>query len=95
MSKNFIQTIAIILGIFIVIAFTALIYGVYMKITTSTNNITEAIKFFSADLAEGERIKDIQVLDDDRLLILIEKNQNIKGAIYNISKNSIIRTIDK
>ena len=45
--------------------------------------------------AEDERIKDIQVLDDDRLLILIEKNQNIKGAIYNINKNSIIRTIDK
>ena len=66
-----------------------------MKITTSANNITEAIKFFSADLAEDERIKDIQVLDDDRLLILIEKNQNIKGAIYNINKNSIIRTIDK
>ena len=48
-----------------------------------------------SDLAEDERIKDIQVLDDDRLLILIEKNQNIKGAIYNINKNSIIRTIDK
>ena len=66
-----------------------------MKITTSANNITEAIKFFSADLAVDERIKDIQVLDDERLLILIEKNQNIKGAIYNINKNSIIRTIDK
>ena len=38
-----------------------------MKITTSANNITEAIKFFSADLAEDERIKQerVDVLMDD------------------------------
>ena len=66
-----------------------------MKITTSANNITETINIFSADLAEDERIEGIQVLDDNRLLILIEKNQNIKGLIYNINKNSIIRTIDR
>ena len=66
-----------------------------MKITTSANNITETINIFSADLAEDERIEDIQILNDNRLLILIEKNQNIKGLIYNINKNSIIRTIDR
>ena len=66
-----------------------------MKTTTSANNITEAINIFSADLAGDERIKDIRVLDDDRLLILIEKNQNTKGAIYSINKNAIIRKIDR
>ena len=95
MSKNIIQSIVVILGILIIIAFLALIYGMYLKISTTGENLLDSAIIFSSQLDDDEKIKNIEVLDKSKLLILIEKNDMIKGAIYDIENNQIIRFIDR
>ena len=95
MSKNIIQSIVIILGILIILAFLALIYGMYLKISTTGTNLLDSTIIFSSQLDSDEKIKNIEVLDKNKLLILIESNERIKGAIYDVDNNQIIRFIDR
>jgi len=95
MSKNIIQSIVIILGILIVFAFLALIYGMYLKISESTDILIKNPDFFSSNLSKGEKIMNIEVIDKDHILILINKGNDVKAAIYDIKKNKIIRIIDR
>ncbi|HIA60175.1 MAG: hypothetical protein MK015_03725 [Alphaproteobacteria bacterium] len=95
MSKNFIQFVVIILGVFIIIAFLAIIYGMYLKISKSSNNLINTPYIFSTKLNNNEKILNIEVIDKNKLLILIESADNIKGAIYDIENNEIIRFIER
>ena len=95
MSKNLIQFVVIILGVFIIIAFLAIIYGMYLKISTSSNNLINTPYIFSTKLNNNEKILNIEVIDKNKLLILIESADNIKGAIYDIENNKIIRFIER
>lgn len=95
MSKKFIQFVVIILGVFIIIAFLAIIYGMYLKISKSSNNLINTPYIFSTKLNNNEKILNIEVIDKNKLLILIESTDNIKGAIYDIENNKIIRFIER
>lgn len=95
MSKNFIQFVVIILGVFIIIAFLAIIYGMYLKISKSSNNLINTPYIFSTKLNNNEKILNIEVIDKNKLLILIESADNIKGAIYDIENNKIISYIER
>ena len=95
MSKTFIQFVVIILGVFIIIAFLAIIYGMYLKISTSSSNLINTPNIFSAKLNNNEKIINIEVIDKNKLLVLIESADNIKGAIYDIENNKIIRFIER
>ena len=95
MSKIIIQSIVIILGILIILAFLAIIYGMYLKISTTGNNLLNSPIIFSSQLDDNEKIKNIEVLDKNKLLILIESNDRIKAAIYDIDNNQIFRFIDR
>ena len=67
----------------------------YLKISITGKNISNTADIFSSQLSDNEKIKDIEVLDKNKLLILIEKNKMIKGAIYDVKNNQIIRFIDR
>jgi len=95
MTKNITQSIVIILGILIIIAFLAIIYGMYLKISIPSKNLINSTIIFSSKLTDGEKIKNIEVLDKDKLLILIETNDKVKSAIYDVNKNQIIRIIER
>ncbi|MDC0192644.1 hypothetical protein OAJ89_04940 [Alphaproteobacteria bacterium] len=95
MSKKIISSIVLILGLLIIIAFLVLLYGMYLKISTNGQNISDSSIIFSSNLVKDERIKNIEVIDKKRLLILIEKNNQIRGAIYDSEKNQIIRIIER
>jgi len=95
MSKTFIQFVVIILGVFIIIAFLAIIYGMYLKISTSSSNLINTPNIFSAKLNNNEKIINIEVIDKNKLLVLIESTDNIKGAIYDIETNKIISLIER
>ena len=95
MSKNIIQSIVIILGILIIFAFLAIIYGMYSKLSTSVENFSDSKIIFSSNLRNQEKIKNIEVLDKNNLLILIEGDNVIRGAIYDIQNNQIIRFIER
>ena len=95
MSKKIISSIVLILGLLIIIAFLALLYGMYLKISTNGQNINDSSVIFSSNLAKDEYIKNIEVIDKKRLLILIEKNNQIRGVIYDSDQNQIIRIIER
>ena len=83
------------MGILIILALLALIYGMYLKISTTGTNLLDSAIIFSSQLDSDEKIKNIEVLDKNKLLILIESNERIKGAIYDVDNNQIIRFIDR
>ena len=65
----------------------------YLKI--SSNNLINTPYIFSTKLNNNEKILNIEVIDKNKLLILIESADNIKGAIYDIENNKIIRFIER
>ena len=67
----------------------------YLKISTSSNNLIITPYIFSTKLNNNEKILNIEVIDKNKLLILIESADNIKGAIYDIENNKIIRFIER
>ena len=78
----------------IILAFIALIYGMYLKISTSSEKLSNKTNIFSIQLPENEKIKNIEVIDKDKLLVIIESSDSIKGAIYDIKNNKIISYIE-
>ena len=52
-------------------------------------------KKISLNLVDGEEIIDIEVIDENRLLIIIESSGNFKGVVYNINQNRILNIIEK
>ena len=67
----------------------------YLKISKSSNNLINTSYIFSTKLNNNEKILNIEVIDKNKLLILIESADNIKGAIYDIENNIIIRFIER
>ena len=47
------------------------------------------------NLSDKEEIIDIEIIDENRLLITINSSDNLKGMIYNIKRNKIIKIIEK
>ena len=95
MSKKILQFIVILLAILIVISFVGLIVGMYLKIAGNQNNSQHDIKDFSLDLANNEKIIDIEVLNKNQLLIIITNSVNTSGIVYDTKKNNIISTIKR
>ena len=95
MSKKFIQYIVIFLGILIIFSFIALIYGMYLKISTNSRNVSYDLITNSLNLSNNEKILDIEVIDENNLLIKIESSNKLKGAIYSIDQKKILEFIDK
>ena len=67
----------------------------YLKISTSSQNIENSPVYYSLKLKEDEKIKNIEVLDKNRILVVIENSDNIKGVLYNINTNKVISFIEK
>jgi len=67
----------------------------YLKISKSSNNLINTPYIFSTKLNNNEKILNIEVINKNKLLILIESADNIKGAIYDIENNKIIRFIER
>ena len=63
--------------------------------SVSRVNITDKTINFSNQLIDEEKIKNIEVINKNMLLIIIEENQEIKGIIYDIKANKINRIIAK
>ena len=95
MSKKILQFVVILLGILIIFAFIALIYGMFSKILTNSKDITLDQKITSLNLNDKEEIIGIEVIDENRLLIIVYGSDSIKGMIYNIKQNKILKIIQK
>ena len=67
----------------------------YSKFSANTNDMTTDPKKISLNLVDGEEIIDIEVIDENRVLIIIESSGNFKGVVYNINQNRILNIIEK
>ena len=67
----------------------------YLKISTSSSNLINTPDIFSVKLNNNEKIINIEVIDKNKLLVLIESADNIKGAIYDIKSNKIISFVER
>ena len=95
MSKKILQSVVILLGILIIFSFIALIYGMYSKISTNSKDMTLDFRNISLNLTNKEEIIEIEVIDENRLLITINSSDNLKGVIYHIKQNKILKIIEK
>ena len=85
----------VFLGILIIFAFFALIYGMYLKISTNSENMILNPENISLNLKKEEEIVDIRIIDENRLLIIIKNSSTLKGAVYNIKQKKILEFINK
>ena len=67
----------------------------YSKILTDSKDITLDPKKITLNLNDKEEIIDIEIIDENRLLITINSSDNLKGIIYNIKQNKILKIIEK
>ena len=67
----------------------------YSKILTDSDDMTLDPKKITLNLNDKEEIIDIEIIDENRLLITINKSDSLKGVIYNIKQNKILKIIEK
>ena len=67
----------------------------YSKISTNSKDVTLDPEKITLNLNDKEEIIDIEVIDENRLLITINSSDNLKGVIYNIKQNKILKIIEK
>ena len=67
----------------------------YSKISTDSKDITLDPEKITLNLNDKEEIIDIEVIDENRLLITINNSDNLKGVIYHIRQNKILKVIER
>ena len=67
----------------------------YSTILTDSKDITLDPKKITLNLNDKEEIIDIEIIDENRLLITINNSDSLKGVIYNIKQNKILKIIEK
>ena len=95
MNSNFLKFIVIFLAILIFISFAFLLYGLYSKISNKEGSTVEDITSYSLNLSNKESIKEIKILNENNLLFVISKDDQIYLIIYNLDKKQVISKIGK
>ena len=67
----------------------------YSKISINSKDVTLDPEKITLNLNDKEEIIDIEVIDENRLLITINNSDSLKGVIYNIKQNKILKIIEK
>ena len=67
----------------------------YSKILTDSEDITSDPKKITLNLNDKEEIIDIEIIDENRLLITINNSDSLKGVIYHIRQNKILKVIER
>ena len=67
----------------------------YSKISTNSKDVTLDPEKITLNLNDKEEIIDIEVIDENRLLIIINNSDNLKGVIYHIRQNKILKVIER
>ena len=95
MSNNFLKFTVIFLAVLIFICFAFLLYGLYSKISNTEGLKSEEITSYSLNLNNSENIKDIKIIDENNLLVVISNNDQSYLIIYNLDKKQVISKIGK
>ena len=93
MFNKLIKYIVYLLSLLIIVALIAVIYGIYIKISPKASKNFN--KVTSLSLIIDQEIKNIQVIDNNRILITISNDDKIQGIIFDINKQEIVQRIKK
>ena len=95
MSNKFLKFVVIFLAVLIVICFALLLYGFYSKITNNQKISNNDVLNFSLNLKNSENIKDIKIIDQNNVLIVISDNDQLYLIMYNLKNNKIVSKIGR
>ena len=95
MSNNFLKFVVIFLAVLIVICFALLLYGFYSKISNNQKISNNDVLNFSLNLKSSENIKDIKIIDQNNVLIVISDNDQLYLIMYNLKNNKIVSKIGR
>jgi len=87
--------VVIFLAVLIVICFALLLYGFYSKISNNQKISNNDVLNFSLNLKSSENIKDIKIIDQNNVLIVISDNDQLYLIIYNLKNNKIVSKIGR
>mgnify|MGYP001382973971 CR=1 FL=1 len=79
------------LALLILLCFLALIYGLYIKIGKNQSNLETKNITYNLNLEDGHEIKDIDLIEDKKILFTIKNNNKIYAIIYDINTENITR----
>jgi len=95
MSNSFLKFIVIFLAVLIFICFAFLLYGLYTKNSNTEVLSNNKITNYSLNLSNSEIIKDIKIINENNLLVVVSDNDQISLIIYNLDQNKIISKIGR
>ena len=89
------KLLVIFLAVLIVICFALLLYGFYSKISNNQKISNNDVLNFSLNLKSSENIKDIKIIDQNNVLIVISDNDQLYLIMYNLKNNKIVSKIGR
>ena len=95
MSNSFLKFIVIFLAVLIFICFEFLLYGLYSKISNTQDLSNNEITNYSLNLKNSENIKDIKVIDENNVLIVIYDDDQSYFIMYNLKENKVLSIIGR
>ena len=84
-----------VLGILIILALSALLYGMYIKISSKSFEIEKYPENISLFLNNEDNIENFQVIDKKRILITVKNSNQLIGLIYDIDNKKITQRLTK
>ena len=72
----------IFLAVLIFICFAFLLYGLYSKISNTEVSLNEEITAYSLNLSNSMKIKDVKIIDENNLLVVVSDDDQINLIIY-------------
>jgi|TARA_B100001250_G_scaffold84220_1_gene69566 hypothetical protein len=67
----------------------------YSKISNTQDLSNKEISNYSLNLKNSENIKDIKVIDENNILVVISDDDQSYLIMYNLKENKILSRIDK
>ena len=95
MSNNFLKFLVIFLAVLIIMCFALLLYGFYSKISINQKLYDNDVLNFSLNLKNSENIKDIKIIDQNNVLIVISDNDQSYFIMYNLKNNKIVSRVGR
>ena len=72
-----------------------MLYGFYSKISNNQKISNIDVLNFSLNLKSSENIKDIKIIDQNNVLIVISDNDQLYLIMYNLKNNKIVSKIGR
>jgi hypothetical protein len=95
MSSKFLKFLVIFLAILILFCFIFLLYGLYSKISNSQSLSITKTSSYSLNLKESENIKDVRIINENNILLVISDDDHQYLIIYNLKEHKIVLKIGR